>query len=816
MVYKKFIKRGGKTFGPYYYESYRDNNGKVRKKYLGVVNPKKMERGKSSGEKFSFLSYFARHQKVCPLVRVKDITPTKNFALKKVLLIPFVILLVLGLGLMIYSQVDSAIVENSFEGAGDFISGSFFKIAGFVVSDSGESEFSDVSLEEEDSGGGEDEVDESEDVEELVEDLEDSIHEVDEDESEDVEELVDVEQMEELEGEVVGFLEVDSEDLGEEIAEETNETIELNETVELNDTIVEENETFIEEVNETVNLNETSGFNETFVEETNETIELNETVELNNTIIEENETVNLNETLEINGTLEINETGGSNETSDVNETIIEGNETIIEEIVVNETEVAAAIESLTTLQYKAIICRPVKWLKKINVSMVDNLTIEIPKLAENVSVLTDEEIDVAEQEIEDYEVLVGEIEKEEIVSGLLTGNVVKDIYSGKGFFTKLWDWISSFTISGNVVLEEELEADGEIIETEEGKIVDVEKIVKKTDAKKVGVEYYTPAPSVFEKNIPEGKLVTISADDVYNYTDVLAYSLVGGMRIPINNSLKLKVYWRASYEDAVKYGYIEEEVSKKDLKEGEKAPKEKNSDEKEKKEKEVPFVEDVDVSDEAPIGHDSADPGEGLVDEEINESVSDDEKVKDKETKDKENKSVGNEEKVMTNLHGSFSSQKMPKKLLITGEVVKENVVPSKSPKKKDGDDYVRVEVNFSVHDLNGDGFADYVEWIVPHLSNQSYEVSLEILNVQSYPTVGGNWTVRFNTTGEANLTISAFNGTTYGFEYVGGNDDLVFLETRCGDEVLNVSVMINGSVVPYDVYLKKKRIEEIRRLLDG
>ena len=34
MVYEKFIKRGGKTFGPYYYESYRDGKGNVKTRYL--------------------------------------------------------------------------------------------------------------------------------------------------------------------------------------------------------------------------------------------------------------------------------------------------------------------------------------------------------------------------------------------------------------------------------------------------------------------------------------------------------------------------------------------------------------------------------------------------------------------------------------------------------------------------------------------------------------------------------------------------------------------------------------------------------------
>jgi len=53
MVYKKYITRGGKKFGPYYYESYRDKDGKVRTRYvsgphdtLGIskINEKKPSR----------------------------------------------------------------------------------------------------------------------------------------------------------------------------------------------------------------------------------------------------------------------------------------------------------------------------------------------------------------------------------------------------------------------------------------------------------------------------------------------------------------------------------------------------------------------------------------------------------------------------------------------------------------------------------------------------------------------------------------------------------------------------------------------------
>src|SRR3989344_5100651 len=37
MVFKRYIKRGGKVYGPYYYESYRDKSGKVHKKYCGTT-----------------------------------------------------------------------------------------------------------------------------------------------------------------------------------------------------------------------------------------------------------------------------------------------------------------------------------------------------------------------------------------------------------------------------------------------------------------------------------------------------------------------------------------------------------------------------------------------------------------------------------------------------------------------------------------------------------------------------------------------------------------------------------------------------------
>ena len=68
----------------------------------------------------------------------------------------------------------------------------------------------------------------------------------------------------------------------------------------------------------------------------------------------------------------------------------------------------------------------------------------------------------------------------------------------------------------------------------------------------------------------------------------------------------------------------------------------------------------------------------------------------------------------------------------------------------------------------------------------------ITILNIQSYPLIGGRWTVQFTTVGQADLIISAINRTTWS-----NNDqdhDLKFLECRRGNETLIYS-WVNDSV---------------------
>ncbi|MBN2422330.1 DUF2341 domain-containing protein [Candidatus Woesearchaeota archaeon] len=122
--------------------------------------------------------------------------------------------------------------------------------------------------------------------------------------------------------------------------------------------------------------------------------------------------------------------------------------------------------------------------------------------------------------------------------------------------------------------------------------------------------------------------------------------------------------------------------------------------------------------------------------------------------------------------------------------------------------------IEYKASDLDKDGMLDYVEWITPHLSEQTFEISLLILNVQSYPNVGGNWTVMFETVGRANLTITAIDGTKWSNINISEDKDLKFLEVKCGNQVLDYE-WINNSVHVQD-YECDETGYEISKVLTG
>ena len=86
---------------------------------------------------------------------------------------------------------------------------------------------------------------------------------------------------------------------------------------------------------------------------------------------------------------------------------------------------------------------------------------------------------------------------------------------------------------------------------------------------------------------------------------------------------------------------------------------------------------------------------------------------------------------------------------------------------------------------------------------------SITILNVQSYPTVDGNWTVEFTTFGTANLTITPVEGTTFGNEIP---DDLEFLELWCSSDKLQPD--FDGTKILYENYQCSETGKEVSKVL--
>ena len=85
------------------------------------------------------------------------------------------------------------------------------------------------------------------------------------------------------------------------------------------------------------------------------------------------------------------------------------------------------------------------------------------------------------------------------------------------------------------------------------------------------------------------------------------------------------------------------------------------------------------------------------------------------------------------------------------------------------------------------------------------------IITEQSYPLVGDNWTVEFNTTGRADLVIRPSGKTTWG----GYESDLEFLEIRCGNTAMNYE-WYNNSVIVRDYYCEETSYEISRVLTAG
>jgi len=122
-----------------------------------------------------------------------------------------------------------------------------------------------------------------------------------------------------------------------------------------------------------------------------------------------------------------------------------------------------------------------------------------------------------------------------------------------------------------------------------------------------------------------------------------------------------------------------------------------------------------------------------------------------------------------------------------------------------------RVLQNFSEFDLNENGLIDYVEWSVPHLSEQVYEIiyitKAEHLDENRSFIEDVSEFVKDKDDNWILITDGDYLRVTFERNLTSENDITIYARAKCDDFVL-----INGTEVPCEIYEKKMRIEEIRR----
>jgi hypothetical protein len=216
-----------------------------------------------------------------------------------------------------------------------------------------------------------------------------------------------------------------------------------------------------------------------------------------------------------NGTSEnINESN-----SIINETINKSLENNLTLGVVNFTNSSLKID---TTQYGAVIGMPVKWKKKILAENLTNVSVELPKEAENIIVYK-----VINETIKGEQ----EVSRENVDSFSITGNVLGGNYNSRGlgiinFFKNLFSNLFG-AITGRVI---------DVSENTDSIDVNIE-----DNSTNYEIEYETPAPVAIEENTSYGKKIVISSE--VHYENILAYSELA-KEIPLD---KIKLYY---YDDA--------------------------------------------------------------------------------------------------------------------------------------------------------------------------------------------------------------------------------------------------------------------------
>ncbi len=266
----------------------------------------------------------------------------------------------------------------------------------------------------------------------------------------------------------------------------------------------------------------------------------------------------------------------------INETINEiiTNETLVNETIVNYTLVNQTIGniSIRTVQYGAVLGKPVKWVKNVSVDTTGNLnlSVEIPIEAENISVTKiarekeeedeaeetvgedelENESNVEEVTVEEFEneSNVEEVKVEEFENESNVEEVKVEEFENESNVEEVTVEITGNIVTGQVTADLELENEPAIVRVfkrflrftgfvveEKKKTQEIAVEVNQTD-KTVEIEYETPAPYALEENIGSGKRVKIVGPEEVHYENVLAFTQIDEA-LNVRNKENIRVYW---------------------------------------------------------------------------------------------------------------------------------------------------------------------------------------------------------------------------------------------------------------------------------
>ncbi|MEK6819533.1 MAG: hypothetical protein AABY10_06405, partial [Nanoarchaeota archaeon] len=202
-----------------------------------------------------------------------------------------------------------------------------------------------------------------------------------------------------------------------------------------------------------------------------------------------------------------------------------------------------------TKHYKTVINRPVKWIKQVKFGDNENsstMNVELPKEANNITVKTGSEADLALAELDSYDQLIENIDREVIVNGGITGFASLDLDNNKGVLTRLWNWFLNFFTKGGITgraVQIESDSSLNISETQEGKFIDVSSLLTDANESEIVVEYYTDGPIAKEETTNRGKIVKVSGSSELNFTDILSYAELPEI-VNTGTENKIKIFWR--------------------------------------------------------------------------------------------------------------------------------------------------------------------------------------------------------------------------------------------------------------------------------